>query len=83
MVNALWFRSCRHQFWIGHSFVSVRCRMVVLNLAGTGFVDLGGMRLPADVTGWAAARDVWLYVAGCSASLLRLLHVSDLFGGST
>jgi anti-anti-sigma factor len=54
---------------------------VVLNLAETGFVDLGGMRLLTDVTEWATARDVRLYVAGCRASLLRLLHLSDLFDG--
>ena len=54
---------------------------VVLNLAGTGFVDLGGLRLLTDATGWATARDVRLYLAGCRASLLRLLHLSDLFDG--
>lgn len=51
---------------------------VVLNLAGTEFVDLGGMRLLIDATKWAHARDVRLYLAGCSASLLRLLRMSDL-----
>jgi anti-anti-sigma factor len=56
-------------------------RTVVLNLAETGFVDLGGMRLLTNAAGWAAARDVRLYVAGCSASLLRLLHVSGLLDG--
>ena len=53
-------------------------RTVVLNLAGTEFVDLGGMRLLIDATKWAHARDVRLYLAGCSASLLRLLRMSDL-----
>ena len=56
-------------------------RTVVLNLARTDFVDLGGMRLLVDATGWATVREVRLYLAGCSASLLRLLHVSDLFDG--
>ena len=54
-------------------------RTVVLNLVGTNFVDLGGMRLLTDATEWAMARDVRLYLAGCSASLLRQLHLSDLF----
>ena len=54
---------------------------VVLNLAGTGFVGLGGVRLLIDATGWATTRDMRLYLAGCSASLLRLLHVSDQLGG--
>ena len=56
-------------------------RTVVLNLVGTNFVDLGGMRLLTDATEWATARDVRLYLAGCSASLLRQLHLSDLFDG--
>ena len=54
---------------------------VVLNLAGTDFVDLGGMRLLIDATKWAHARDVRLYLAGCSASLLRLLRMSGLLEG--
>jgi anti-anti-sigma factor len=56
-------------------------RTVVLDLAGTDFVDLGGMRLLTDATGWATARDVRLHLAGCSASLIRLLHASHLFDG--
>jgi anti-anti-sigma factor len=56
-------------------------RTVTLDLAGIDFVDLGGMRLLTDATGWAKARDVRLHVAGCSASLIRLLHVSHLLDG--
>jgi len=52
---------------------------VVLDLADAGFVDLGGMRLLTEATGWANARAVRLYLTGCSALLLRLLHVCDLF----
>jgi len=54
---------------------------VVLNLACTGFVDLGRVRLLTDATGWATTRDMRLYLAGCSAWLLRLLHLSDQFDG--
>jgi len=50
----------------------------VLNLTRTGFVDLGGMRLLIEATRWATARDVRLYLAGCTASLLRLLRLTDL-----
>jgi hypothetical protein len=39
------------------------------------------MRLLTDATGWGTALDVRLYLAGCSASLIRLLQVSDLFKG--
>ncbi len=53
-------------------------RTIVVDLAATGFVDLGGMRLLMEAAGWAAARDVSLHLAGCSASLLRLLHLTDL-----
>jgi anti-anti-sigma factor len=56
-------------------------RTVVLNLAGTDFVDVGGMRLLTDATGWATARDIRLYLAGCSALLLLLLRVTGLIDG--
>jgi anti-anti-sigma factor len=51
---------------------------VVLNLTGVTFVDVGGVRLLTEATGWAATRDVRLYLAGCSAELVRLLHLADV-----
>jgi anti-anti-sigma factor len=51
---------------------------VVLNLTGTDFVDLGGLRFLTKATERAAARDVRLYLAGCSTHLVRLLHLTDL-----
>jgi anti-anti-sigma factor len=51
---------------------------VVLNLTGMTFVDVGGVRLLTEVTRWAAARGLRLYLAGCSAQLVRLLHLADV-----
>jgi anti-anti-sigma regulatory factor len=56
-------------------------RTVTLDLAGTDFVDVGGMRLLADATGWAKARDVRLHLTGCDASLLRTMIDSPLTAG--
>jgi anti-anti-sigma factor len=51
---------------------------VVLNLTGMTFVDVGGVRLLTEVTRWAAARSLRLYLAGCSAELVRLLRLADV-----
>ena len=51
---------------------------VVLNLTGVTFVDVGGVRLLTEVTGWAAIRGLRLYLAGCSAELVRLLRLADV-----
>ncbi len=51
---------------------------VVLNLTGTTFVDVGGARLLTEATGWAAARGLRLYLAGCSVELVRLLRLADV-----
>jgi anti-anti-sigma factor len=54
---------------------------VVLDLAGTDFVDVGGMRFLVHATERATARGMSLRLAGCSAQLLRLLHLTDLVDG--
>jgi hypothetical protein len=54
---------------------------VVVNLAGAGFVDGGGMSTLFEAAGWALAQGSRLYLAGCSAQLVRLLHVADLYAG--
>jgi anti-anti-sigma factor len=54
---------------------------VVLDLAGTDFVDVGGMRFLVQATARATARGMRLRLAGCSAQLLRLLHLTDLVDG--
>jgi anti-anti-sigma factor len=51
---------------------------VVLNLTGMTFVDVGGVRLLTEVTRWAAARSLRLYLAGCSAELVRLLRLAGM-----
>ena len=51
---------------------------VVLNLTGMTFVDVGGVRLLTEVTRWAAAQGLRLYLAGCSAELVRLLRLADV-----
>jgi anti-anti-sigma factor len=56
----------------------VRCPALMVNLAGVDFVDLGGMNLLLDATRWAADRDTTLYLAGCSAQLLRLLRLASI-----
>jgi anti-anti-sigma factor len=54
-------------------------RTVVVNLAGTTFVDVGGMCALLEATGSARRRGSRLYLAGCSTQLVRLLHLTDLF----
>jgi anti-anti-sigma factor len=54
-------------------------RTVVVNLAGTTFIDLGGMRALSEATESARDRGYPLYVAGCSTQLVRLLHLTHLF----
>jgi anti-anti-sigma factor len=56
-------------------------RTVVVNLAGTTFVDVGGMRLLCEAAGSARDRGSHLYLVGCSAQLERLLHLVGLFDG--
>ena len=51
---------------------------VVLNLTGMTFVDVGGVRLLTEVTGWAAARGSRLYLVGCNVELVRLLGLADV-----
>lgn len=51
---------------------------VVLNLTGMTFVDVGGVRLLTEVTGWAVARGLRLYLAGCSTELVRLFRLADV-----
>jgi anti-sigma B factor antagonist len=56
-------------------------RTVVVNLAGTTFIDVGGMCSLFDIAGMARDRGSRLYLAGCSAQLVRLLRLADLFDG--
>ena len=56
-------------------------RVVLVNLAGTTFIDVGGMCSLFDVAGLARDRGSRLYLAGCSAQLVRLLRLADLFDG--
>jgi anti-anti-sigma factor len=51
---------------------------VVLNLTGMTVVDIGGVRLLTEATGWAAARGSRLYLAGCNVELVRLLRLADV-----
>jgi anti-anti-sigma factor len=51
---------------------------VVVDLAGVGFVDVGGMNLLLHVTRRAADRGVRLCLAGCSAHLVRLLTLTSI-----
>ncbi len=54
---------------------------VVVNLAGATFIDVGGMCSLFDIAGLARDRGARLYLAGCSAQLVRLLRLADLFDG--
>jgi anti-anti-sigma factor len=54
-------------------------RTVVVNLAGTTFVDVGGMCVLFEAAGLARDRGSRLYLAGCAPHLVRLLHLADLF----
>jgi anti-anti-sigma factor len=54
---------------------------VVVNLAGMTFIDVGGMCCLLDAAGRATARGSRLYLAGCSAQLMRLVYLTDVFGG--
>ena len=56
-------------------------RTVVVNLAGTTFVDVGGMCALFEAAGLARDRGSRLYLARCSTRLVRLLHLVDLFDG--
>jgi hypothetical protein len=53
---------------------------VVVNLAGTTFIDVGGMCCLFEAAGWAAERGSRMFLAGCSAQLLRLLNLTNAFG---
>jgi anti-anti-sigma factor len=53
-------------------------RTVVVNLAGTTFVDVGGMCSLSEAAGLARDLGSRLYLAGCSAQLVRLLHLTHL-----
>jgi anti-anti-sigma factor len=52
-------------------------RSVVVNLADTTFVDVGGLSFLFEAAGWATERGSRLYLAGCTAHLVRLLHLTD------
>ena len=52
-------------------------RSVVVNLTETTFVDVGGLSFLVQAAGWATERGSRLYLAGCSAHLVRLLHLTD------
>ena len=52
-------------------------RSIVVNLADTTFVDVGGLSFLFEAAGWATERGSRLYLAGCSARLVRLLHLTD------
>ncbi|MDT0351632.1 STAS domain-containing protein [Pseudonocardia charpentierae] len=54
-------------------------RTVVVNLAGTTFVDVGGMCALSEAAGLARDRGSRLHLAGCSTRLVRLLHLFDGF----
>jgi anti-anti-sigma factor len=56
-------------------------RTVLVNMAGTTFIDVGGMCSLFDIAGLARDRGSRLYLAGCSAQLVRLLRLADLFDG--
>jgi anti-anti-sigma factor len=56
-------------------------RTVVVNLAGTTFIDIGGMCSLFEAAGSARDRGSHFYLAGCSAQLVRLLHLADLSDG--
>ena len=56
-------------------------RTVVVNLAGTTFIDVGGMCSLFEAAGSARDRGSHFYLAGCSAQLVRLLHLADLSNG--
>ena len=49
---------------------------VVVNLAGVDFADVGGMLLLVGATRRTAGRGSTLYLAGCSAMLIRLLELT-------
>jgi anti-anti-sigma regulatory factor len=56
-------------------------RVVVVNLAGATFVDVAGLCFLFEAAGWAVEHGSRLYLAGCSAHLVRLLNLTDLLDG--
>jgi anti-anti-sigma factor len=55
-------------------------RAVVVNLAGTTFIDVGGMCCLVEAAVWASERGSRLFLAGCSTQLLRLMNLTNAFG---
>ncbi len=51
------------------------CRALVVDLSGAPFVDVGGANLLLDAHWRATDRRAALCLRGCSAQLVRLLHV--------
>ena len=49
---------------------------VVVNLAGVDFIDVGGMLMILGATRRTAGRGSTLYLAGCTAMLIRLLELT-------
>ncbi len=52
--------------------------MVVVNLAAVLFADVGGVSLLLEAARRASDRGIMFCLAGCSARLVRLMHLLDV-----
>jgi len=53
---------------------------LTIDLAGTSFVDIGGLNTLLDVHRWAGARGIVVRVGECRAQFVRLLRVTGTLG---